>query len=238
MLSWWTQREDKPISSTAKDTKTLSLHVLAAAGLGKRYSFLGATKTSGPTTAMNYRDSLYIILQNAVIVMMFPPRVLLLPFMPKKLIQIGHAIIEFRKYMMKVLNEEKDKISQRKPGTGNLMSSLVRSSEEELQATVSKSSVSDGRGPATSHLGGLSVDEILGNMFIFNSAGHETTASTLAYGILLLAAHPEWQNWVAEELDQVLDQPSSEKWDYERVFPRLKRCLAVMVSFYQMIIRI
>lgn len=150
--------------------------------------------------------------------MLLPPRLLWLPFLPKKLARVGKAIAAFRKYMAGVLDEERNLISQRKPGAGNLMSNLVRASEEALQPQSRQ-------GPA-----GLTSDEIFGNMFIFNSAGHETTAHTLSYGILLLAAHPEWQQWIAEEVRHVLKDAPSEKWSYADLYPRLKRCRAVMVS--------
>ncbi|MCJ1244328.1 hypothetical protein MMC30_001526 [Trapelia coarctata] len=228
MLTSWIGRKDKAISSTAKDAKTLSLHVLAGAGLGKFYTFQSASDILGKSNSMDYRESLYTILQNAVLVIMFSPRLLLLPFMPSKLRHVGKAIAEFNSYMMGVLAEEKEMVSQRKPGTGNLMSSLVRASEEEVHSSTLKPSIGN-KLEATNHKhGGLTADEILGNMFIFNSAGHETTANTLAYGILLLAAHPEWQDWIAEELDCVLNHENSDSWNYESVFPRLKRCLAVM----------
>ena len=146
---------------------------------------------------MNYRDAISLILQNAAIVMLLPPRLLWLPFLPKKIAKVGKAVSAFRKYMTGVLNEERNLISQRKPGAGNLMSTS---------------------------------DEIFGNMFIFNSAGYETTAKTLSYGIFLFAAHPEWQQWIAEEVRHVLKDAPSETWSYADVFPRLKRCRAVMVS--------
>lgn len=229
MLQWWTESEGKAISSTAKDAKTLSLHVLAGAGLGKFYDFQSANDGHISSSSMDYRESLYTILQNAVLVMIFPPGLLLLRFMPAKLQHIGRAIVGFKSYMLGVLAEEKELISQRKPGAGNLMSSLVRASEEALQSEASKQQTV-GRFEATSHQsGGLTIDEIFGNMFVFNSAGHETTANTLAYGILLLTAYPKWQQWIGDELDYVLKDRNMETWAYEDVFPRLKRCLAVMV---------
>lgn len=75
---------------------------------------------------------------------------------------------------------------------------------------------------------GLTVDEIFGNIFVINFAGHDTTANTLSFGLLLLAAYPEVQDWVAEELDG-LDEDNI-KEHYGELFPRLLRCRAVLVS--------
>lgn len=217
MLRYWAQHDHKGVCSTVQDTKILTLNVLARAGLGQVHSFQSAIDPQETVTDMNYRDSMSTILQNAVLVMLLPPRLLSLPFLPERLVRTGNAIVAFKKYMSEMLNEEKNSVHQRKPGGGNLMSSLVRASEEASQTTSQ-------HGPV-----GLTMDEIFGNMFIFNSAGHETTANTLSYGILLLAAHPEWQKWIAEEIQHVLTDGRCETWNYEDVFPRLKRCRAIMV---------
>lgn len=217
MLRYWARHDHRGVRSTVQDIKILTLNVLARAGLGQAHSFQSVIDSPETATEMNYRDSMSLILQNAVIVMLLPPRLLLLPFLPKRLVSIGNAIVTFKKYMTKFLNEEKNQGFQRKPEAGNLMSSLVRASEEASR-TASE------HGPA-----GLTNDEIFGNMFIFNSAGHETTANTLSYGILLLAAHPKWQKWVAEEVLHVLKDGKSGTWSYEDVFPRLKRCRAILV---------
>ena len=56
---------------------------------------------------------------------------------------------------------------------------------------------------------GLTVDEIFGNIFVINFTGHDTTANTLAFSILLLAANPEVQYWVAEKLREVVENGDS-----------------------------
>lgn len=99
MLRYWTRHDQNGVCSTVQDTKTLTLHVLARAGLGQTHSFQSAIDSPEPGAEMNYRDSISLILQNAVIVMMFPPKLLLLPFLPKKLMKLGNAIITFKKYM-------------------------------------------------------------------------------------------------------------------------------------------
>ena len=90
------------------------------------------------------------------------------------------------------------------------ITSLVRTSQDE---TVQSSG------------GGLTEQEIYGNMFMLNFAGHDTTAHTFAFALYFLAAHRDVQTWVAEEIDG-LDGDGRE--DYRRDFPRLKRCLVVM----------
>lgn len=51
---------------------------------------------------------------------------------------------------------------------------------------------------------------------------------------MLLAINPEWQEWIAQELDTILNEKPLEdqKPVYADVFPKLVRCLALMVSFW------
>lgn len=220
MIQAWTSWGQSGTIGIARDTRTLSLDVLAATGFQKSYKFRASTEP-GPDEARNYRQALMLTLDNALFMMLVPPKLLTMPFIPKSWARIGRATNDLRQYMMDMLNEERRLLDAGKPGTGNLMSSLVRASEVE-QMKNSKSNANDIRG--------LTVSEILGNIFVINFAGHDTTANTLAYAILLLAAYPEVQDWVGQELEEILPDSSSETWRYEQLFPRLKRCLAVLVS--------
>ena len=221
MLQAWTGWGQSGTIGVARDTRTLSLDVLAATGFRKSYKFRASTEP-GPDEARNYREALMLTLDNALFMMLVPPKLLTLPFVPKTWARIGQATNDFRQYMMDMLNEERQLLDAGKPGTGNLMSSLVRASKDEQTRKANKSNTDDANG--------LTVGEILGNIFVITFAGHDTTANTLAYAMLLLAAYPEVQGWVGEELYEVLGDSSSETWSYEQLFPRLKRCLAVLVS--------
>lgn len=78
----------------------------------------------------------------------------------------------------------------------------------------------------------LTEDEIAGNLFILTAAGFDTTSNTMSYALVLLAAYPQWQAWIQAEIDAVLrdhDGHLAEE-EYAKIFPRLTRCLAIMVS--------
>lgn len=75
----------------------------------------------------------------------------------------------------------------------------------------------------------LSDSELRGNVFIFTVGGLESTSATLAFALALLAIHPEVQEWVREEVDEVISGNSLDNMEYKDIFPRLKRVLAVMV---------
>ena len=80
---------------------------------------------------------------------------------------------------------------------------------------------------------GLTVDEILGNIFVINFDWHDTTANTLAFSVVLLAAYPEYQEWVAGEVQELIKEFKSKEWDYSKLFPRLRdveRCWCVFTN--------
>lgn len=52
-------------------------------------------------------------------------------------------------------------------------------------------------------------DWLLGNVFLFLLAGHETTAHTMAIALGLLALYPEVQNKLAEQIKQVESEHES-----------------------------
>ncbi|KAJ8071711.1 hypothetical protein OCU04_002027 [Sclerotinia nivalis] len=82
MLEIWTQSSNAQEISTAKDTRTLSLNVLAATGFRKSYQFRGSGQ-AGNDEAGSYRDALQTVLDNVILIMIIPFRYLKLQFMPK-----------------------------------------------------------------------------------------------------------------------------------------------------------
>ncbi|KAL9125818.1 MAG: hypothetical protein Q9217_005038 [Psora testacea] len=223
MLQSWTDSAKPGIPSVAKDTRTLSLNVLAATGFKRSYKFRSSNE-SGTDVKVTYRDALQTVLDNAIFLMLVPPRLLLLPLLPRSWTRVGKAAAEFKQYMIHMLDEEMSLLNRGETGTGSLMTSFVRAldTHQKEEATLDSS-----RGQSSK---GLTVDEIFGNIFVINFAGHDTTANTLAFSMLLLAANPEVQDWVAEEVREVIKNADSEKWNYSELFSDLKRCRAVLLE--------
>jgi cytochrome P450 len=223
MLQSWTSSAEPGITNVAKDTRTLSLNVLAATGFRRSYEFRSSSQ-SGTDEARTYRDALQTVLDNAIVLMLVTPRLLLLPVLPRSWARIGKAAADFKQYMIHMLDEETSLLDRGETGTGSLMTSFVRAldTHRKEEATVKGNA---GQSPSK----GLTVDEIFGNIFVINFAGHDTTANTLAFSMILLAANPEVQDWVAEELQEVITNHDCEKWDYSVLFQDLKRCQAVLV---------
>lgn len=221
-LSWIDQGAEGT-KETVSDTATLALHVLTSVGFGLSYPFHHGVRDLPDGHSMTYRDALSLCLRNIITFAILSKKILSLPFLPKPLRDVGVAAREFQKYMEEMLSHERTMAGKREQGTGNLMGSLVRASEEAQKSNDVNDSL---------HLG-LTDEEIFGNIFAFNLAGHETTANAIAFSLVLLAAKPECQEWLSEEIHGVLgDSADPESWDYEESFHKLRRCLAVMVWPY------
>lgn len=220
MASSWYRMGSQGTKVTVEDTASLALHVLTSAGFGMSYPFRHGSQKPSDGHEMTYRDSLAICLENIITFAIVPKKFLTLRWLPSRLRTLGQAVKEFQCYMDELLAHERNS-RRTTPGTGNLVSAMLEASEEsQLSAgkdTGSKLSLAD--------------NEIFGNIFAYSLAGHETTANTVAAALVLLAANPQYQQWLAEEIDSACSPSSNpETWAYDKIFPRLQRCLAVMVS--------
>ena len=224
MLQFWISL-DLPIRRTANDTRTLSLHVLSGAGFGQHYSFSKSTEAAKPGHTFNYIASLGLVLENILLILIFGPQFLTSKFLPRSWARIGQATVDFKSYMTEMVNEEKSLIAKGKVGGGNIINSLLCASEE-----LSKSSASVGVDDKITK--GLTKEEIYGNIFVYNFAGHDTMAITLNAAIHLLAAHPEVQDWLSEEINAVITDNRDPTGSYSEIYPQLNRCLSVLVSIH------
>ena len=94
--------------------------------------------------------------------------------------------------MTKAYEREKSIMAAGGQQDNNLMTSLVRHSQS---ATGSAET-------------GLTEEEIYGNIFVYNFAGHDATAISLSFGVYLLATRPEFQDWIADEIKEVFESSS------------------------------
>jgi cytochrome P450 len=222
MIEYWTSPTHDTIPSVAKDTRSLSLNVLAATGFRRSFTFRGSSVAGSDAKRglLPYRDALQIVLDNAILLMLFPYWLLGKAWMPKSIRKIGTAAGDFKAHMVRMLEEETTAKDRGETGTGSLMTSFVKALD--LHGKDDTIATKGGKG--------LSVEEIFGNIFVINFAGHDTTANTLAFSFLLLAAYPEVQRWVAEEVRTVTKDLGDEDWAYNELYPKLKRCQAILLE--------
>lgn len=225
----------KEVRSTQEDTTRVAFNVLSAAGFGLAYAFSDRSGLSDEDKAagrkMSYRDALDLMIND------FPSLVVYvlarrygwpLWAMWGGIAAIATARHDYKKYMQDMLLKEREDIRTGDPagaGSGSLMSVLVKESDRGLQ---DEGATGKAKGSKNAPL--MTDDEMLGNLFVYNLAGHDTTAGALNYAVTLVACEPQWQEWLAEEIDAVTSEDET-GLKYSAVFPKLHRCLALMVGF-------
>lgn len=206
---------------------TVALNVLGTAALGHSWRFSSTTQHDGPRetseiSATDYRDTMATLLSNMNILSLTPDwlynldlkHVARLP-LPKTWIDHLIAAKHFRLLMRQMVEERRAEFRDGKIKDNIFLNAMIAQSE----ASAIEKGV------------GLSDQELFGNMFTYGVAGHETTAHTLNYTLHLLAAYPEWQDWIQEEVDSVYQEIPEDLAEirYEEYYPQLKRCIAMMV---------
>ncbi|PVI02057.1 cytochrome P450 monooxygenase-like protein [Periconia macrospinosa] len=228
MLGYWMQHSAEPIRSTHQDSKTFTLNVLAAALFNKVYPFddsrIKTVESKEVDNSYQYRRSLSTILSSIIQIFIFGEQGLRAWWLPKSWKEAGIAMSTFRSYILDLMNEERAYLSQGKTDHQHLVARLVRACEEEEQQPAKESTTTNDSKKMT-----LTEEEIISNLFVYAFAGNDTTAIALTNLITHLAANPETQEWIADEINFYLDNDDSNSWSYS-TFPKLKRCAAVVME--------
>jgi len=209
--------QTKPSSTTdlaVEGLRSIAINVLGAAGYVRPRKF-GEVEPASSGMQFTFMEALFLIINNLITSSLVPPVLLNLPVMPRSVREIGKAITEFPIHQQNIIDMERAARSD--VPKSNLLSTLVRLSDEERHASSTK-----GAHGAGSY---LTEEELRGNLYLITVAGFDTTSNTLAYALLNIIVYPELQTWLYEEISQVQSDMS-----YAETFPKLRRCLALMVS--------
>jgi len=119
-------------------------------------------------------------------------------------------------YMKEVIVAKRSAIRAAKGGllTNDILSQLVMEQE---------------RGSSHQTPDVLTESEIMGNLFVMALAGHETSANSIHFSLILLALHPQVQAEVQMELDEIFRHRDASQWDYDYCLPRLLNSRLAMV---------
>ena len=214
MIRVWMSKKQDGIEDCPSDIMTLTLHVLISVGLGKTYDFDGGTRDLGKKHSLSYREALQLILENLVVVFLTKSIPIPSIILPASVRKVQGSVREFNDYMSEMMAEQRSALHEPNAvSKDNLMSVLLKAAESR-----------DGNERNV-----LSDEEIFGNLFIYNFVGHDTTANTFLYCLYLLSVEPEIQEWIREEIHSVFNEGNVKDWEYQEAFPKLKRCLALMV---------
>ena len=231
MLTYWTERCQKPVRSTSEDTKILTLNVLAAAIFNKVYAFQGEAEESQnrheDDQSYTYRASLSTILGSIIQIFIFGEEGLKAFWTPKSWKGAAEAMATFRSYILGLMDEERSYSTNHQNDRQHLVARLVRACEEGPRSDDADPHVPTGE-ENTSNKVNMTKEEIVSNLFVYAFAGNDTTAIALTNIIIHLAANPQTQDWIAEELHHYLPNGDIKSWSYDN-FKKLKRCGAVIV---------
>ena len=125
----------------------------------------------------------------------------------KKLNRSYEAYVEWGQYMKEMIAAKKVQISSGPSESMDLICQLLKSQHGKYGRSLQSA--------------GLTDSEVMGNLFMFIIAGHETSANSIHFSLVLLALHPKAQRKVQRELERIFQGRSISEWDYESDIPAL-----------------
>lgn len=189
MVEHFTSLPNGQTDKMVKGIKLLATNVISRAGYGQNLPWTLQESEPKFNTTTSFFDSLHVLINNFAIAAIVPSNILLSGWMHSWVRQIGKAKTQFPSQVNAILDEERHRLGLTDANSSSLLSMLV---EQQNKA---------GAGGERQHSNRLDRDEVHGNLFIVTMGGFETTANTLTYATSRLAACPEWQAWVVEELN-------------------------------------
>jgi len=230
MLSSYMEDVKGITDETLQGMKTIAINVLGAVGFGISQPWKqGEAQQPEKGFRHTYMEATRTVIEHIIEAAIIPAKLLTTPLFAPSWQAIGHAKNEFPIHTKKMLERERTLQSTTSETRSNLMSILVKISDGAAAGLATEKTAQNVSKPEKGVLR-LSDEEVLGNLFIFTSAGFDTTANTMAYALALLATHPEWQDWLYEEISAVLLNKVPDNLEYNEIYPKLPRCLALMVS--------
>jgi cytochrome P450 len=167
-----------------------------------------------PTLVQKVARDLKLMLPVYGLMMVLPRRLLTLSIWPKGVQDAAMAAGNVPGELKSLLAVEREALQKADGGSHTFLSNMLRFLESEKEEAGDL-------GPRKS----LTDKELIANLFLFTVASFDTTANTISYAIALLAIHPEWQDWIMEEVDAVSAEHPLTVDD----FTKMPRCLALMV---------
>lgn len=162
--------------------------------------------SSSDEKSLPFHHSLTLVMNNIRILIGVPAVIL----RNSPLRYLTRASDHFQSYTREMIEAHKTEKSTEN-NVGDLLGNIVKNSSQD-----------NGKG--------LSEQEMIGNIYIFMVAGHETSASTLKTALVLLASDPQIQMQVQKEIDGIwATKKVGEELSYDD-YPKMRIIMALMVS--------
>ncbi|KAG8779245.1 hypothetical protein FRC15_010281 [Serendipita sp. 397] len=176
------------IEDAVETTAQFALMAIAAAGFGARFTWDDDQKPPNGYT-FTFQKALNVVMSNIFYRIAFSDRILSLW---QKGRDVRDAFNDFKNYMSDMIETRKQQAEEDR--RADLLSNLIAGAalENSEMETTSQHSFGD--------------DELVGNVFIFLFAGHETTAHSLAFTLALLSVHQDVQQKLYDSLISIVTE--------------------------------
>ncbi|CAE6419703.1 unnamed protein product [Rhizoctonia solani] len=205
MIAEWDHEVPTCIEDVHGDiTMQITLCIISKAGFGQDIEW-GNSGEASEGHQLTFKQALLIVSHNLHVIIILPKWIL---GWRKDWIKVRDAYEELRLYFQEMISSRR---ANNTPGSRiqvqeqhDLFNQLILAHDDNNT---------------------LSEDELLGNVFLFLFAGHETTANSLAFTLGLLAIYPTEQQKVIEQIQEL--QKESCEFNYEDL-PKYTYTLAVL----------
>ncbi|KZP12182.1 cytochrome P450 [Athelia psychrophila] len=188
----WGSQEKISLDHAVNVTIQIALSVISVAGFGRRVPWK-QDKFIPAGHQMTYQESLHIVSSRVFLKIIVPQWAMGLT---KHTRNVELAFSEFKEYMVELIQERRT--AEKRDERYDLFSSLLDANDGGKDGEAK-----------------LTTEELLGNMFIFQLAGHETTAHTLCFAFGLLALYQDEQEKLFQQIKSLM--PDTRTPEYEEM---------------------
>ncbi|ESK89419.1 cytochrome p450 [Moniliophthora roreri MCA 2997] len=204
----WGSQEAITIDHVVDVTLPIALFVISVAGFGRRISWKDDIGVPAGHQ-MTFKETLHEVSNGLLIKLALPKWVM---GFNERFRRVRLAFEEIEQYMLEMIASRRN--ADKKEERYDLFSSLLDANDD----------TTSGEPP-------LSESDLMGNIFIFLLAGHETTAHTLAYTFALLAFYQDEQEILYKHIKSIM--PDDRIPTYEEM-PLFTQSMAVFYETLRM----
>jgi cytochrome P450 len=177
----WGDSPEIVLDHCVEITLPIALFVIGIAGFGRRVTWTSDLIVP-PGHQMTFKDALHVLSSNLIFKIALPKWSM---HLTERLRRINLAFDEMKQYMVEMVNDRRG--AETKEERYDLFSGLLDAAHDEPDGGVA-----------------ITEQELLGNMFIFLLAGHETTAHSLCFTFALLALYPDEQERLYQQIKDIM----------------------------------
>ncbi|KAH9003517.1 cytochrome P450 [Lactarius hatsudake] len=177
----WGDRPEIVLDHCVDITLPIALFVIGVAGFGRRVTWT-SNLIVPPGHQMTFKDALHILSSNLGLHFILPNWAMNLTEHTRR---VNLAFNELKQYMIEMVDDRRS--AETKEERYDLFSGLLDAAHDDPDGGVA-----------------ITEQELIGNMFVFLLAGHETTAHTLCFTFALLALYPDEQERLYQQIKGIV----------------------------------